>query len=178
MHDFGRAIVEHGGDHAVIALLRATIDRQTPVGLGPEVAFFITDSPFIASGHVARTNQQQEQKQTLPQDQRSSQNFEQNTRQDSPATQANPTTSNSTAGMDSAGLSQQENQQSNASAEQDQGQGQDQDQGQAQGQEQDSSGRFQRPDYSIYSSMFMRATVAALVAHAALLEAKGELSRF
>lgn len=121
MRDFSQAIVTHGGDSAVLSLIRATLIREVPLGLGEDAAFLISSSAVVASGVVASTDQKQSQ--GAAQDQRSSQNFAQSTRQDTPVT--------TTQNFDF--------------------------------------------DSDIYASLQVRATVEALVAHAAVLHENGRL---
>ncbi|MFF4159383.1 hypothetical protein [Streptomyces sp. NPDC001678] len=54
MADFGRAVIEHGGDHAILALLREV--REIGRLSGPDGETFITSSAIIASGVITRTD--------------------------------------------------------------------------------------------------------------------------
>jgi hypothetical protein len=63
MIDFGRAVVDHGGNHVVLSLIRSSIGQEGMLAFGPLQAFFITSSPLIMSGFIVPTDQQQGQDQ-------------------------------------------------------------------------------------------------------------------
>jgi hypothetical protein len=71
MTAFGHAVIAHGDDHAVIALIRACIDRESPFALGGiDQAMLFTSSPVFASGFLVPTDHR------TTNDSNSTQNFE------------------------------------------------------------------------------------------------------
>jgi hypothetical protein len=57
MTAFGHAVVEHGGDHVVLALIRSGIESASPFAtIGVEQAMLFTSSPIFASGFLVPTD--------------------------------------------------------------------------------------------------------------------------
>ena len=71
MTAFGNAVIEHGDHHIVLALIRSSIERESPFALGgEEQAMLFTSSPIFASGFLVSTDHR------TMNDSNSTQNFE------------------------------------------------------------------------------------------------------
>jgi hypothetical protein len=58
MTDFSQAVIEHGGDHVVLSLIRGSLSQGAPgPGIAATPGIFITSSPLIASGFLVKTDQ-------------------------------------------------------------------------------------------------------------------------
>ena len=180
--DFSRAVIKHSDDdHVVIALIRAAAAEQSALGLGSDQAFFITSSPFIASGYIVRTDE----KTGLAQDQRNISSFPQNTQQSVPATQLTNTNSGSSmtatgTGSDtssdvSSSASSDVSADSSSDAESDVGSDTGSDTGSETGTGTSSEG-LGFGNLGIFGSQYVRTTVEALVAYAIQLRENGALN--
>jgi hypothetical protein len=148
MNDFGRAVVDYGGDHVVLSLIRSSIEQEGLMAFGPLQAFAITHSSFIASGFLVSTDQRT----GLAQDQRNVSSFQNN------SSAAPPATASASSSLGSGA---------------DSGAGSDADSGADSGADSDSGADFgaDASEIRVLGPMYARVTIDALVAYA------GELAR-
>ncbi|WP_158817978.1 hypothetical protein [Methylocapsa sp. S129] len=56
IQDFAQAVVKHGGDHVVLALIRGALGEAAIVSLAGGTSLFIYHSTFIATGLIVSTD--------------------------------------------------------------------------------------------------------------------------